>query len=129
MSCDPSVNGFTTQADYVRDQAGHQLSEFVPSDGTMSWLHTNIYANGVLIATDDSTETHFYLNDWLCTRRVQTDSAGTTIEQTCSSLPYGDVKHALPHPPRTSLPAKNVTRNPATTTSALDIMRPAWGDG
>jgi len=30
MSCDPSANGFTTQADYVRDQAGHQLSEFVP---------------------------------------------------------------------------------------------------
>lgn len=96
-SCDPSVNGFTTQADYVRDQAGHQLSEFVPSNGTMAWQHTNIYANGMLIATDDGTETHYYLNDWLGTRRVQTNYAGT-VEQTCSSLPYGDGETCAPTP-------------------------------
>lgn len=90
MSCDPSTNGFTTQADYVRDQAGHQLSEFVPGqNGAMTWQHTNVYANGELIATEDNTEAHFYLNDWLGTRRVQTDYKGT-VEQTCSSLPYGD---------------------------------------
>src|SRR6185437_11583264 len=81
------MNGFTTQANYVRDQAGHQLSEFVP--GTIPWQHTNVYANGELIATEDQTEAHFYLNDWLGTRRVQTDYEGVK-EQTCSSLPYGD---------------------------------------
>lgn len=27
MSCDPSTNGFTTESDYVRDQAGNQLTE------------------------------------------------------------------------------------------------------
>jgi hypothetical protein len=27
-SCDPSAKGFTTQSDYVRDQAGQQLREF-----------------------------------------------------------------------------------------------------
>src|SRR6185437_10995075 len=95
-SCDPSKNGFTTQANYVRDQAGHQLSEFVP--GAIPWQHTNVYANGELIATEDQTEAHFYLNDWLGTRRVQTDSAGTTIEQTCSSLPYGDGETCSPTP-------------------------------
>jgi hypothetical protein len=30
-SCDPSVNGFTTQSDYVRDQPGQELSEFTPT--------------------------------------------------------------------------------------------------
>jgi len=46
-------------------------------------------AGGELIATDDTTETHYYLNDWLGTRRVQTDYEGM-VEQTCASLPYGD---------------------------------------
>jgi RHS repeat-associated protein len=69
---------------------GNQLSEFTPgSGGGMVLAHTNVWANGVLIATDDVNKTHFYLNDWLGTRRVQTDYAGT-LEQTCASLPYGD---------------------------------------
>src|SRR6185437_10255486 len=96
MSCDASMNGFTTQANYVRDQAGHHLSEFVP--GAIPWQHTNVYANGELIATEDQTEAHLYLNDWLGTRRVQTDYEGTTIEQTCSSLPYGDGETCSPTP-------------------------------
>ncbi len=32
---------------------------------------------------------HFYLNDWVGTRRIQTDYAGIQ-EQDCSSLPFGD---------------------------------------
>jgi hypothetical protein len=32
---------------------------------------------------------HFYFDDPLGTRRVQTDFAGN-VEQTCSSLPFGD---------------------------------------
>jgi RHS repeat-associated protein len=90
MSCDPTANGFQTQSDYVRDQAGNQLSEFTPgTGGGLVLVHTNVWANGMLIATDDSTETHYYLNDWLGTRRVQTDYAGN-LEQSCASLPYGD---------------------------------------
>jgi RHS repeat-associated protein len=89
-SCDPATNGFTTQSDYVRDQAGQPLSEFGPDDnGNITLEDTNIWANGVLVATDDSTETHFYLTDWLGTRRVQTSYQGA-VEQTCSSLPFGD---------------------------------------
>ncbi|MGA8908099.1 MAG: RHS repeat-associated core domain-containing protein, partial [Acidobacteriaceae bacterium] len=94
MSCDPSVNGFTANANYVRDQSGNQLSQF---DGSGNWVHTNIYANGALIATDDTTETHFYLNDWMGTRRVQTNYAGA-VEQNCSSLPYGDAETCGPTP-------------------------------
>jgi hypothetical protein len=32
---------------------------------------------------------HFYLNDWVGSRRVQADYA-SVLEQTCSGLPYGD---------------------------------------
>jgi RHS repeat-associated protein len=89
-SCDPSVNGFTTQSNYVRDQAGNQLSEFTAdSNGNIAWQHTNVYAGGGLMATYDNNGLHFHLNDWLGTRRVQTDYEGV-VEQTCSSLPFGD---------------------------------------
>ena len=90
MSCDPALSHFTTQTDYVRDQSGNPLSEFtLGSNGAPVLQLTNVWANGMLIATDDSTETHFYLNDWLGTRRVETSYAGA-VEQTCTSLPFGD---------------------------------------
>jgi RHS repeat-associated protein len=96
-SCDPSVNGFTTTSDYVRDQSGNQMSEFTLSGGNPVLVHTNVYANGALFATYDTQEVHFYLNDWLGTRRVQTDSAGM-VEQDCASLPYGDSETCTPLP-------------------------------
>jgi RHS repeat-associated protein len=45
----------------------------------------------MLLATYDNTGKglHFYLDDPLGTRRVQTDYLGV-LEQTCSSLPFGD---------------------------------------
>jgi hypothetical protein len=64
----------------------------------MAWSHTNVWAGGQLLATysailDANNQPdgalHFYLNDRLGTRRVQTDYAGV-LEQTCSSLPFGD---------------------------------------
>jgi len=97
-SCDPSVNGFSAGTDYVRDQSGRQLSEIGPNgQGSMVLVHANVYAAGALFATDDDTETHFYLNDWLGTRRVQTSYAGVA-EQDCASLPYGDSETCGPTP-------------------------------
>jgi RHS repeat-associated protein len=63
-------------------------------DGSGTWVHTNIYAAGQLVATyqNDQQGVHFYLTDWLGTRRVQTDYTGNP-EQTCTSNPFGD---ALP---------------------------------
>jgi RHS repeat-associated protein len=90
MSCDPSVNGYTATNDYILDQSGDQMTETVPSGkGWMQWSHTNVWAAGALIATYDTAGLHFYLNDPLGTRRVQTDATGY-IEQNCQSLPYGD---------------------------------------
>jgi len=96
-SCDPTVNGFSTQTDYVRDQSDHPLSEFTLSGGNPVLAVTNVYGNGTLFATDDTTETHFYLNDWLATRRVQANYAGV-VEQDCVSLPYGDSETCTPPP-------------------------------
>jgi RHS repeat-associated protein len=59
------------------------------SNNSMAWQHTNVWAGSKPLATYDSNGLHFYLNDQLGTRRVQTDYTGVP-EQTCSSLPFGD---------------------------------------
>ncbi|HEX4031636.1 MAG TPA: RHS repeat-associated core domain-containing protein [Terracidiphilus sp.] len=79
-----------TETDYVRGQGGEQMAEeAMDANGNMAWQHTNVWAAGTLIGTYDNNGLHFYLNDWLGTRRVQTDYEGVT-EQTCYSLPYGN---------------------------------------
>ena len=95
-SCDPAISGFQTTNDYVLGPGGEQLAEMGVGSATsgssstgLSWQHTNVYAAGSLIGTYDNDGLHFYLNDPLGTRRVQTDSAGV-VEQTCFSLPFGD---------------------------------------
>ncbi|HEX4019860.1 MAG TPA: RHS repeat-associated core domain-containing protein [Acidobacteriaceae bacterium] len=86
----PNEFEINTETDYVRGQGGEQMAEeAMDANGNMAWQHTNVWANGTLIGTYDSNGLHFYLNDWLGTRRVQTDYEGVT-EQTCSSLPYGN---------------------------------------
>jgi RHS repeat-associated protein len=107
-SCDPAVNGFQTTSDYILGPSGEQVTEMaMDANNSMAWQHTNVYAPGLgssaLLATYDNDGLHFYLNDplpgspatglrrWggLGTRRAQTDYAGV-LEQTCSSLPFGD---------------------------------------
>jgi RHS repeat-associated protein len=89
-SCDPAVNGFQTTSDYILGPGGEQVTEMaMDANNSMAWQHTNVYAGGSLIATYDNDGLHFYFNDPLGTRRAQTDYAGV-LEQTCSSLPYGD---------------------------------------
>jgi RHS repeat-associated protein len=90
MSCDPTANGFRPESDYILGLGGEQLTQMtVNASGVMTWQHTNVYAAGALIATYDTAGLHFLLNDMLGTRRAQTDYAGV-LEQTCSSLPFGD---------------------------------------
>ncbi len=95
-SCDPGVSGFTPTNDYILGPGGEQVTEMGMGSTTngstttgLAWQHTNVYAAGTLIATYDNDGLHFYLNDPLGTRRAQTDYAGV-LEQTCSSLPFGD---------------------------------------
>ncbi len=72
----------------------------------MQWQHTNVWAGGRLIATYQASTTsagkptstlHFYLTDWLGTRRVTTNYAGV-VEQQCASLPYGDAESCASTP-------------------------------
>jgi RHS repeat-associated protein len=90
MSCDPAVNGFQTTSDYVLGLSDEQVTEMgVNANGTLAHQHTNVWAGGKLLGTYDDDGLHFYLDDPLGTRRVQTDYAGV-IEQQCASFPFGD---------------------------------------
>jgi RHS repeat-associated protein len=88
-SCDAGTNGYTPTNEYVLGPGGEQLTELNTTSGSLAWAHTNVFAAGSLIATYDTNGLHFYSNDPLGTRRAQTDYAGV-LEQTCSSLPFGD---------------------------------------
>jgi RHS repeat-associated protein len=73
----------------VLDGAAQLTEVSLDENGTLAWQHTNVYAAGTLMASYDPNGLHFLLNDWLGTRRAQTDYAGV-LEQTCASLPFGN---------------------------------------
>jgi RHS repeat-associated protein len=89
FSCDSSSNGFTPTNSYVLDQDGHQVTEMAIVAGQPAWMHTNVYAGGMLLATYDPQGLHFQLTDWLGSRRVQTNAFGQ-VEETCSNSPFGN---------------------------------------
>ena len=150
-SCDPSSNGFTLTESYVLGQGGERLTTSSWAGGTGTWENTNVYAEGKLIATYDSTPSsasggqptvalHFNLNDPLGTRRMQTNSAGQP-ELDCQSLPFGDQLYCFPDPGAPGDdPSEDATGSltgihftgkerdaeSATTTSALGTMRSRW---
>jgi hypothetical protein len=155
-SCNPATSGFTATNDYILGPGGEQVTEVGvggaassnSTDGTnttgLTWQHTNVWAGGKLLATYDNDGLHFYLDDplpgspatglrrWggLGTRRAQTDYAGV-LEQTCSSLPFGDALACsggnLQAPPNTTSPAKNGIPNRAMTTSGQGTTQVQWG--
>ena len=79
----------TITNEYLLDASGGQLVEL---DGSGNVLHTNIFANGQLIATyKNDNQTYFHFNDWLGNRRFQTNAAGDAPHTlTCTNYPYGD---------------------------------------
>lgn len=98
FSCDPAISGFTTTNEYILDASGQQMTEEgVDANNTIAWQHTNVWAGSSLLATYDSNGLHFYLDDPLGSRRVQTDYAGA-LEQSCLNLPYGDAESCSPLP-------------------------------
>jgi RHS repeat-associated protein len=107
-SCDPATSGLSTTNDYILGQGGEQMTEMTMNgDGsTLVWEHTNVFAGGKIIATYSQDNTgsqtqnsalHFYLDDPLGSRRVQTDYAGV-VEKSCQSLPFGDGETCLATP-------------------------------
>jgi RHS repeat-associated protein len=104
-SCDPASNGFTLTESYVLGQGGERLTALSWAGTTSTWENTNVYGDGKLIATYDSspsisggqpiTALHFQLSDPLGSRRVQTNAVGQA-EQECQSLPFGDGLYCYP---------------------------------
>ena len=97
-SCDPVANGYVAIKDSIAGPTGGQLTEAgVDSNGNVVWAHTNVWVGGQLLATYDPNGIHFYLTDWIGSRRVQTDYEGV-VEKTCTNLPYGDGTTCDPSP-------------------------------
>ena len=97
--CDVTQNGFHQTKAFIPDLGGKQMTEMsVDENENFSWVHTNVFANGQLIATyanDNGGMTpqagtrYFFLSDWLGSKRVQTDDVGNS-PLTWSNLPFGD---------------------------------------
>ena len=91
MSCNFAPGGvaWDIHASWALGQGGEQVAEF---NGAGTWQHSNAYA-GKLLGTYDTNNgkggLHFYLDDCLGTRRVQTNALGQ-LELTCQNLPYGN---------------------------------------
>lgn len=58
FSCNMATNGHSAGHAYALGQAGEQITEV---DGSGHWLHSNVYAAGNLIASDDQTGTKGYV--------------------------------------------------------------------
>ena len=86
-------NGFAVNTSWALGQDGEQVTEFSVNSGVSTWKHSNIYA-GKLLGTYDTKGLHFYLDDWLGTRRIQTNALGQ-LELTCQSLPYGNGENCI----------------------------------
>ncbi len=67
---------------------GEQVTEYAVSGGTSTWVHTNVFAAGQLLATYNGTDTYFALNDWLGTKRAEVSAGGCF--STFSSMPFGN---------------------------------------
>jgi len=88
FSCNFSSNGFSTTSSYVLGPDGDQVTEYSVSGATSSWVHTDAFAAGGLVATYHDTATYFDVADWLGTKRAEVGTNGCTA--TFASLPYGN---------------------------------------
>jgi RHS repeat-associated protein len=77
---------FGCRAPQLLSPGGEQVTEL---NGSGTWLHSNIWASGKLVATYDLKGIHFQFTDPLGTKRVQANAAGQTDER-CTSLPFGN---------------------------------------
>ena len=86
FSCNALTDGFSLSNEYIHGLDGKQLVE---TSGWFSVLHSNFFANGQLLATNNGSNWYYNLNDWLGSKRVIANMTGT-ISTEYASLPYGD---------------------------------------
>lgn len=88
FSCAKSTNGYAPTASYVMGLLGEQLTE---TNGSTGWVHTNVFANGSLLATYHDSNIYFAFNDWLGTKRAEGEVlASSTCLASYISLPFGN---------------------------------------
>jgi RHS repeat-associated protein len=85
-SCDVSSNGFQETAGYVVGPNNEQMAE---TNASGEWVHSNVYANGELIATYTPNDMSFHINDWLSTRRIDMDPFGN-LGASYQNMPFGE---------------------------------------
>lgn len=115
FTCDPTKNGLQVTASYIVGPDGQEMTQ---SDGSGTWVHTNVSAAGRFVGTYQPDGLHFQLTDWVGTKRAQTDFAGN-VEETCTSQPYGD---SLVCSKVTSASQRHFTGKERDTESGLDYF-------
>lgn len=85
LNCNLGSNSFSLTATYISGPGGDQESEW---NGSGQWQHTNVFANGALLATYSGHDTYFAFNDWLGTKRAEVSP--DRCQATFASLPFGD---------------------------------------
>jgi len=88
FSCNFASNGYATTTSWVPGPGGEQVTEYSVSGTTSTWVHTNAFASGVLLASYHDTDTYFALTDWLGTRRAEISAGGQIANY--RSLAYGN---------------------------------------
>lgn len=88
LSCAFSSNGFQTTTNWVLGPAGEQVTEYSVASGARTWVHTNAFASGALLATYDGADTYFALVDWLGSKRAEMSAGG--CYSLFTSMPFGN---------------------------------------
>ena len=96
FSCNFATNGFAATTSWVLGPGpssnSEQVTEYAvtgaPGSYASTWKHTNVFANGGLLATYTGSDTIFALEDWLGSKRVEVGASGCA--STFTSLPFGN---------------------------------------
>jgi RHS repeat-associated protein len=86
---DTNYNHFIVKTSWVLGAGGEQVTEYSVSGGTSTWVHSNAFGDGKLLATYRDTNTYFALEDWLGSKRAEI-SADNSCGTAFRSLPYGN---------------------------------------
>ena|GEM_PF-6382905 len=123
LSCNLSTNAFTLSKSYIYGATGELLTEM---NANGAWDHSDVYADGRLLATYRDSNTYFEFNDWLGSKRAQLSAAGSL--QTYGSLPFGD--DLLPGEPSTTTTSdaaeQHFTGKERDAESGLDDFGPRY---
>jgi len=113
LSC--SMTGFVVSNSYIYGAKNELLTQ-MNAGGV--WDHSNVYAEGGLLATYHDTNTYLEFNDWLGTKRAEVSAAGCL--ETWGNLGFGDDLSPVGNCPDAA--PQHYTGKERDTESGLDYM-------